>query len=209
MKPATAVGNPCTRSRARDLCRASLALAAIAALAVPALAHALEAAELMQVLSAVPSSRARFIETRNSAMLTKPLMLTGRLVYRRPDRLEKHVLTPFQESITIEGTRVSITRPGPDSGRMFTLPASGPAQALIESLRATLAGDLPALERHFAIAVSGTRGDWTMSLTPRDAALGAVVLRVEFAGKGNRVQRIEVLEAGGDRSVTAISDDER
>jgi outer membrane lipoprotein-sorting protein len=188
---------------------AALILAAIAVLGFPRPAHALEAAELMQVLSDVPSSRARFIETRQSALLKKPLVLSGRLVYRRPDRLEKHVLTPFEESITVEGTRVSITRQGAEAGRMFALPASGPAQALIESLRATLAGDLPALERHFAIAVSGTRGDWTMSLTPRDPALGAVVLRVEFAGKGNRIQRIEVLEAGGDRSVTTISDEDR
>ena len=188
---------------------AALALAALVALGVPNLAHAFTAAELMQSLANVPSSRARFIETRHSAMLKKPLVLTGRLVYRRPDRLEKHVQSPFVESITIEGTRVSITRAGADSDRMFTLPATGPAQALIESLRATLAGDLPALERHFAIAVSGTQGDWTMSLTPRDAALGAVVLRVDFAGKDNRVQRIEVLEAGGDRSVTTISDEDR
>lgn len=187
----------------------ALALAAIALLGVPNYARALTPAELMQLLSDVPSSRAHFIETRHSTMLRKPLVLSGRLVYRRPDRLEKHVEAPFQESITIEGTRVSIARPGADAGRMFTLPASGAAQALIESLRATLAGDLPALERHFAIAVSGTRGDWTMSLTPRDAALGAVVLRVDFAGKDNRVQRIEVLEAGGDRSVTTITDEVR
>ena len=194
---------------ATSLVRASVTLAAIAALGFPGLAHALEAAELMQVLSDVPSSRARFIETRHSALLKKPLVLSGRLVYRRPDRLEKHVLTPYEESITIEGTRVSITRQGAEPGRIFTLPASGPAQALIESLRATLAGDLAALERHFAVAVSGTRGDWTISLTPRDPALGAVVLRVEFAGKGNRVGRIEVLEAGGDRSVTTVSDENR
>jgi outer membrane lipoprotein-sorting protein len=186
-----------------------LALAAITVLGVPGCARGLTPAELMQVLSDVPSSRVHFIETRHSSLLKKPLVLTGRLVYRRPDRLEKHVQSPFEESITIEGTRVSITRPGAEPGRMFTLPASGAAQALIESLRATLAGDLPALERHFAVDVSGTRSDWTMALTPRDAALGAVVIRVDFAGKANRVQRIEVLEAGGDRSVTAISDEGR
>jgi outer membrane lipoprotein-sorting protein len=188
---------------------AALALAALVALGIPGFAQALTAEELMQALSNVPSSRARFIETRHSAMLKKPLVLTGQLVYRRPDRLEKHVQSPFVESITIEGTRVSITRAGAEPDRMFTLPATGAAQALIESLRATLAGDLPALERHFAVAVSGTPGDWTMSLTPRDATLGAVVLRVDFAGKDNRVQRIEVLEAGGDRSVTTIKDEDR
>jgi outer membrane lipoprotein-sorting protein len=186
----------------------ALALAGIALCGAANVAHALTAAELMQGFSNVPSSRARFIETRHSAMLKKPLVLTGRLVYQRPDRLEKHVQSPFVESITIEGTRVSITRTGADD-KTFTLPASGPAQALIESLRATLAGDLTALERHFAVAVSGTRDAWTMSLTPRDAALGAVVLRVDFAGSDNRVQRIEVLEAGGDRSVTTITDADR
>jgi len=187
----------------------ALALCAIAVIGFPGFAHALTASDLMQALSDVPSSRARFIETRHSALLKMPLVLSGTLVYRRPDRLEKHVQAPFAESITIEGTRVSITREGADKGRVFTLPASGPAQALIESLRATLAGDLPALERHFAVAVAGGREDWTMSLTPRDSALGAAVLRVDFAGRENRVQRIEILEAGGDRSVTTISDDGR
>ena len=187
----------------------ALALTAIVGIGASSYVHALTAAELMQTLSDVPSSRVHFIETRHSTMLKKPLMLSGRLVYRRPDRLEKHVQAPYEESITIEGTRVSVTRPGADAGRVFTLPASSAAQALIESLRATLAGDLQALERHFAVAVSGSRNDWTMSLTPRDAALGAVVLRVDFAGKGSRVQRIEVLEAGGDRSVTTISDEGR
>ena len=187
----------------------ALALCAIAAIGFPGLAHALTASELMQALSDIPSSRARFIETRHSALLKKPLVLSGTLVYRRPDRLEKHIQTPFAESITIEGTRVSVTREGAEAGRVFTLPASGPARALIESLRATLAGDLPALERHFAVAVAGAREDWTMSLTPRDAVLGAAVLRVDFAGRGARVQRIEILEAGGDRSVTTISDDGR
>ena len=186
-----------------------LALAAIAMLAASGSTHALTPSELMQVLADVPSSRAHFIETRHSAMLKKPLVLTGRLVYRRPDRLEKHVQTPYEESITIEGSRVTIARQGAEAGRMFQLPASGPAQALIESLRATLAGDLPALERHFAVAVAGSPGEWTMSLTPRDAALGAAVLRVDFAGNGNRVLRIEVLETGGDRTVTAISDERR
>lgn len=187
----------------------ALAVCAMAVVGVPGFAHALTASELMQALSDVPSSRARFVETRHSALLKKPLVLGGTLVYRRPDRLEKHVQTPFAESITIEGTRVSITREGADAGRVFTLPGGSPAQALIESLRATLAGDLPALERHFAVVVAGAREDWTMSLTPRDATLGAAVLRVDFAGRGNRVQRIEILEAGGDRSVTTISDDAR
>ena len=171
-------------------------------------ASALEPDEVMAGLAAVPSSRARFTETRHSTLLKQPLVMSGTLVYQRPDRLEKHVLSPFEESVTIDGSRINVTRRG-EAGRTIALPASGPSRALVESLRATLAGDLPALTRHFAVAVSGTRGAWTMTLRPRDAALAAAVMRVEFAGNGSRVQRIEVHEAGGDRSVTTIDDEAR
>ena len=161
----------------------------------------------MHLLSEVQSSRAHFVETRHSSMLKKPLVVSGLLVYRRPDRLEKHVQAPFIESITIEGSRVTVARGGAHAERVIALPAGGTAHALIESLRATLAGDLGALERHFAVAVAGTRGAWSMSLTPREATLP--VVRVEFAGKDSRIQRIEVLESGGDRTVTTIDDEVR
>ena len=185
----------------------ALALLAAVGLCAAGSAVAFSPAELMQLLSEVQSSRAHFIETRHSALLKTPLQLSGRLVYRRPDRLEKHVETPFVETITIEGSRVTVSRAGADNNRVIVLPAGGTAQALIESLRATLAGDLPALERHFAVAVTGTRGAWAMSLTPRGATLP--VVRVDFTGKDNRIQRIEVVESGGDRTVTTIGDEVR
>jgi outer membrane lipoprotein-sorting protein len=181
-------------------------LVAATLLAAAESATAFSPAELMQLLAEVQSSRAHFVETRHSTMLKEPLALSGRLVYRRPDRLEKHVQAPFVETITIQGSRVTVSR-GAQTDRVITLPAGSTAQALIESLRATLAGDLPALERHFAVAVSGSRSAWSMTLTPRGATLP--VERVEFAGNDNRIRRIEVLESGGDRTVTTISDEMR
>ena len=161
----------------------------------------------MKQLAGGGSSRVRFTETRHSALLKQPLVLTGTLAFERPDRLEKRVSTPFSEVVAIEGSRVSITRPG-EAGRTLVVPA-GPARALVESLRATLAGDLAALTRHFGVDVGGASDDWTMTLTPRDAALASTIVRVDFAGNGNRVRRIEVVEAGGDRTVTTIQDEVR
>ncbi len=166
-------------------------------------ASALDAAELMATLAGVKSSSARFVETRHSSLLKEPLETRGRLVYRRPDRLEKQVRAPFEQSVTIEGERVVVAGKGNTPERSMALPP-GPARALVESLRATLAGDLRTLERHFAVSVSGSAEGWAMTLLPRDAALGALVSRVDFAGQGARVQRIEVLEAGGDRTITHI-----
>ena len=187
--------------------KVSTVLVAATLLAVPESALAFSPAELMQLLSEVQSSRVQFTETRHSAMLKKPLTLSGQLVYRRPDRLEKHVQAPFVETTTIEGSRVTVTRGDKSADRVMTLPAGSAAQGLIESLRATLAGDLPTLERHFAVAVSGSRSAWSLSLSPRDGTLP--VVRVAFEGTGDRIQKIEVVESGGDRTVTTISDEMR
>lgn len=187
--------------------RWALALA-LCTMATSLAASTLTPEALMTQLAGVPSSRARFVETRSSALLKEPLVVTGTLVYRRPDRLEKHVATPFVESVTIVGSRIEAVRPG-EAGRTIAMPPGGPARALAESLRATLAGDLPALARYFVVEVTGTPGAWTMTLTPRDPALAAAVELVIFAGAADRVQRFEVLEAGGDRSVTTIQPEAR
>ena len=60
--------------------------------------------------------------------------------------------------------------------------------------------------RPFNVAVSGSRNAWSMTLTPR-AALP--VVRVDFAGADRHIQRIEVVELGGDRTVTTIRDEGR
>ena len=181
-------------------------LVAAAMLGMAGSASAFSTEALMQLLAEVQSSRAQFVETRQSTMLKTPLTSSGQLVYQRPDRLEKHVQSPFVESTTIEGSRVTVSRGGPEGNRVIMLPPGGTAQALIESLRATLAGDLAALERHFNVSVSGSRNAWSMTLTPR-ATLP--VVRVDFAGADRHVQRIEVVESGGDRTVTTISDERR
>jgi hypothetical protein len=69
-----------------------------------------------------------------------------------------------------------------------------------------MAGDLPALERHFTVHLQGSLEDWTLTLIPREAALADIVTRVEIAGANASLRRIEVLEASGDRSVTVIED---
>lgn len=178
------------------------AVACLAAvIAAGAQAEPLAARELMRELANVPASEVRFTETRTSAMLKTPLVVSGRLVYRRPDRLEKHVERPYAETTVIERSRITVTRP--DASQTSTVPPGAP-QALVESLRATLAGDLPALERHFNVHVAGDSQAWTLTLVPRDAQLAATVLRVEIAGAASSLKRIDVLEASGDRTQTSL-----
>ena len=82
-------------------------------------------------------------------------------------------------------------------------------QALVESLRATLAGDLPTLQRYFDVAFEGNAREWTVVLVPRGAETLALIARIRIAGNGDRLRGIDIDEAGGDRSRMTIEDEAR
>ena len=76
--------------------------------------------------------------------------------------------------------------------------------ALVESIRATRAGDLAALQRHYALQIEGSREQWTLTLKPLDPQVAAYVSQLTLTGSETRIARIVVEEAGGDRSVMEI-----
>ena len=164
-------------------------------------------ADVMRELAAVPSARARFTETKQVALLKSPLVLTGTLTYERPDRLEKHVLAPYDERIAIVGTQVIVENKTRARTQSFSAASNSTLQALVESLRATLAGDLASLERHFAVAFEGNAREWAIVLVPRDAGTLLLIARIRLAGAGNRLRRIDIDETGGDRSEMSIQDE--
>jgi len=186
--------------------RSSLA-AGLSFLAVCAGAQTWDLAALMHEMAQVPSSRTRFVETRHLAMLTQPIQLKGSLSYERPHRLAKHVESPFDETLTVDGEALSLVNRTKGEQRFLSLREQPALRALVESVRATLAGDRPQLERHYRVEFSGARGAWRLRLVPREAQLRATIESIALSGAGARVQRIEVLESGGDSSVMTILHD--
>jgi outer membrane lipoprotein-sorting protein len=179
-----------------------LLLAAL--LALPVRAADLDLAGLMALLAAVPSATEAFTESKRSALLSAPLVSKGRLVYARPDRLEKHVLSPYEEKTVISGDAVRIENRSLKQKRSFALSSSSVVTALVEGMRATLAGDAPALERHYAVRLEGTLDAWLLTLTPRDEKLAGLLAQIRIAGARERLKRIEVEESSGDASVMLI-----
>ena len=109
--------------------RSALALLALASTLAFGQGWNLDA--LMSEMAAVPASRARFVETRHLAMLTQPLELKGSLSYERPNRLVKHVETPFDASndpvAFNDAGNVLTFAPGAYAGARYRLSLSGPA----------------------------------------------------------------------------------
>ena len=186
--------------------RRALLLAAVAVpvLVLPARAADFELSALMELLAAVPSSRDSFSETKHSAVLSAPLLLKGTLAYTRPDRLEKSVLAPYEERTVVAGNSVTMENRTLQQSRTFSLSSSSPDSAFVESMRATLAGDRAALERHYRVQLGGKAESWSMTLVPREKKLASLVKRIQIGGARERLRRIEVEEASGDRSVMLI-----
>jgi outer membrane lipoprotein-sorting protein len=176
-------------------------------IALPLGAQSWDLASLMQAMAQVPSSSARFVETRHIALLTQPLELKGSLSYERPNRLEKHVLSPVDELLRVDGDALTVLNKTSGEKRVVSLRDQPAAGALVASVRATLAGDLPQLERHYKVELSGTRAAWSLRLVPRDARVKAFVETITLAGSDARLERIESLEASGDRSRMTILHD--
>jgi Outer membrane lipoprotein carrier protein LolA-like len=182
------------------------ALTAAAAFGVPSAAGAdLGVEELMRSLAQVRSRTASFVERKHVAILNAPLESSGTLVYTAPGRLEKHTIAPRAESLVLEGDRLTLEDKGRDRKRTFALPEQPVIQAFVEGVRSTLAGDLATLSRFYQVALEGNERRWRLLLRPREQRMQDFVSEIRISGSLDRIRTIEIVEAGGDRSVMTIT----
>lgn len=160
--------------------------------------------QLMQVMAQIKSSRHTFTERKYLAMLTVPLDSSGVLSYQAPGRLEKHTLKPQDERMVLDQNILVVesrTRHVKRTMMANQYPAIG---ALVESIRATLAGDLDSLLHHYQASVAGNAANWRLQLIPNDPAARKLVRVVKMEGRGSSIRVIEVVQANGDRSVMKV-----
>ena len=158
--------------------------------------------QLMTELAQQPGGRARFVEKRYLALLDKPVLASGDMVYSPPDRLEKRTLLPKPETLVLDKNTLTMER---DKRRLSVNLGSRPeAQAFVESIRSTLSGNRAALERHYALQLQGSSAQWTLVLVPTEPGIAALLQRITVTGSKGQVRLIEYLLSDGDRSEFAI-----
>jgi hypothetical protein len=160
--------------------------------------------ELMRQMAARRHGQVSFVEQHFLKLLKRPVESYGELTYDAPDRLEKRTIEPKPETLTLAGNMLTIRR----GGRIRTLDLTAyPSIApYVESIRATLAGDLSSLERLFNVDYAGTMARWSLTLTPRDARVAKTVSHVRIEGTGDTLTRVEIFETDGDRSLMTLRD---
>lgn len=174
-----------------------LAATTLASAATP---EAVDSGWILARLAHPAPMRTTFVELRDSPLLKAPLRIGGE--YRRPDEatLVREVQSPYAETTTIissgagagQATIVRGTR-----SRSFSLARVPELAGLQASFGALLAGDRATLERHYRIEAAGTRQRWTLTLVPRDAAMGAKVRDIVLHGRGAELRCFETEPAHG------------
>jgi hypothetical protein len=158
--------------------------------------------EVMNLLAARRHAEAGFVEQHFIALLKRPLESWGELYYDAPAHLEKRTDSPRAESLILDGDVVTMKRGA--RTRVLDLHAYPQILPLVESLRATLAGDRAALERVFRVGFSGDAGRWQMRLEPLDASLAGTIADIRIDGARDELYSVDIREAGGDHSLMTI-----
>jgi hypothetical protein len=207
-QPASSAG----RAPARGQGWRGIALALLLAVIAP-LAQAFDLEQLSAQLGQPEVVRGAFIQEKHLRALPQPLTSRGRFVLAKEHGLLWLLETPLQQDYRI--TTQGIARRS--AAGWQAMPRQGASAQQNRLFLAVLQGDSQGLQRDFALSLSGTAQDWQLQLIPRSALLKQIFSAIQIQG-GALVQRIELLETQGDRTLLKLpqstaarqlSDDER
>jgi hypothetical protein len=170
--------------------------------AVAAVASAQGLDQLMALLARRQHGHVTFVEEHFLAVLDRPVESSGELLYDAPDRLEKRTLKPKPESLILEHGVITAHR-----GRhtyVLNLADYPQIVPLIDSIRATLAGDRASLERLFKVTLDGPLDHWTLLLLPSDSSVAKSVKQIRIEGVQDAIHSVEIQQADSDRSLLTI-----
>ena len=163
--------------------------------------------QLMQDLAQVKIAKATFTERKFLSVLNRPLESSGTLLFQAPGHLEKHTLKPKVESLVLDQGVLTIDSKARNIKRTLVLQEYPSVWAFVESIRSTLAGDLPTLERFYQTELEGDAAHWKMRLSPLEPKTREVIREIRISGRGNRVDSIETLESNGDHALMEVMED--
>jgi hypothetical protein len=163
--------------------------------------------QLMMALHSVRHVDARYMEHRTLRALRTPIETRGTLRFDAPDRLEKATdpaADGTTDRLTIDGNRLTIDRGHGARPVVLMLNEHPEIGVLIESIRATLAGDGAALRRTFDISLAGPLSHWQLVLQPHDPAQRTILQWMRITGYDTRITAIDTQTGDGDHSEMAI-----
>ena len=133
---------------------------------------------------------------------SQPLTSRGDFTLAQGKGLLWKLTSPFEQDLRI--TPQGIAKRDAQ-GAWQALPQQMGASREVGLFLAVLAGDTHGLQENFDISLAGDAQAWTMTMKPSSALLSQIFEAIVIQG-GALVQRIELRETQGDRTVLQLQD---
>ncbi len=160
------------------------------------LQHApLEFEQVRQRLQSVKSLRLSFEQQRFIAVLSKPLISRGQLLFDKDLGIVWKTISPISESLVITPEQSFVVS---DQGQR-SFGSSAGIEQISKIFMALFRGDFDGLARYFEISFRKEGERWRIGCKPRDAGLAQFLRGIVLEGKLN-VDHVSVFEGSGDRA---------
>lgn len=159
---------------------------------------------LAGIITGAPDHTAKFSEERRLMLLTEPVRLEGTLLFRAPDRFEKHTLSPRREDLVVEGEWVTVSLPDSHTDLRLNMADDPVLHGLLFSLQSLLTGKPGRLSEIFEVEAWGDADGWILRLKPGPPDLAERILAIRVTGEGRWIRTIELWETTGDYLIMSI-----
>ena len=152
---------------------------------------------LMRLLAQRRHGEVTFVERDTLAVLTRPLVSSGLMIYDAPDHLEKRTLEPRPGSLILDHGELTVKR----GDRTYHLSLNDYPQVApyVDAIADTLSGDRAALERLFELKFAGSLAQWTLTLRPLDPRRSRIQL-ILIQGARDDIRTVRIFQTNGDHS---------
>lgn len=150
--------------------------------------------------------QANFREERRLALMTKPIVETGKVAFLPPDKFRREV---DGGSLTVcDGNVLWLYYPQFGEVEKYTLSSN---RSVRESVAAMTSGfGLQNLSKNYSLRISKTADGYIAKLTPKISSLRKAVAEIEVdIASDLSVRRVEILGSEGDRTLITFSNERR
>ena len=156
-------------------------------------------ARISKTVSGVKTIAGSFRQERRLAMLTRPVVSTGRFYCEKPDRLRWELLSPEPSGFVVNGELAKQWKGKEGPSGAFEAKQNPLIRLIVEQIFAWATADLKWLEQRYGINVV-QEDPIILKLVPRSSKEKKYIdhLRISFEPGTNYVHIVNILEKGGD-----------
>ncbi len=153
----------------------------------------------------ITTLKATFKQTRTIGLMAADVVSTGKMWLVRPDRLRWELDPPDAVTYWIGPDGIAVK--SGDGVVKIGKSAAGKFAAVLEDLMVLLGGDLAKLKKRYELSVERPDGKLLLAARPKDAELKKQleVLRMAADASLWRIERVEIHEPSGDKSLIAFT----